>query len=195
MKSFIFSLCVVLSQAGVVSAVYADDVNLPKFSEVVTGQSIYEAQDLYGLDSRGRGFWALGAGTLLTKNIYRWDGFLSFEAHRSLARRISTSQLNGTLTPGWGGNLSIGAGYNTNSFRCGGSLTWTYEDPIAVAADQVSSSGVAQRYATGSLTGSYMIADSWSATLTYSDQTLFGDPLNTTLGRAVSFQLLRRFER
>ncbi|MBX3039223.1 MAG: serine protease spb1 [Bdellovibrionaceae bacterium] len=158
-----------------------------------TGRSKAESE-LGGLDSRGNGFWAVGAGTLLTKTWGRWDALASLDAHRSFGKSISTSQIQGTLKPGWGGNLGLGAGYNTKSLRWGGQITWTYEDPIGLDGPS-SSSGSLERYATALASLSYMPNPEWSATLGYSDQTLFGSPLNTSLGRGLQLQLQRKWER
>lgn len=158
-----------------------------------TGRSKAESE-LGGLDSRGNGFWAVGAGTLLTKAWTRWDALLSFDLHRSFEKSVSTSQIQGKLRPGWGGNLGLGAGYNTKFLRWGGSLTWTYEDPIAI--DGLSpSEGSLERYATALASVSYTANPEWSTTLSYTDQTLFGSPVNTSLGRGLQVQFQRRWER
>lgn len=159
-----------------------------------TGRSIYEADADYQLDSRGRGFWAAGAGTLLTKIFGKWDAFANFDFHRSLTKNYSNKTSRGTLKPGWGGNLGLGAGYNLTEVRLGTAITWTYEDPIEVTGT-ASSRGSSERYATASFTASYLYSDDWAATLNYSDQSLFGDPVNARLGRAVMLQLQRRWSR
>ncbi len=159
-----------------------------------TGHSVYESDSLYQLDARGRGFWALGAGTLLTKIWGRWDVFTNFDAHRSFSKRYSNSGSRGSLEPGWGGNLGVGGGYNLQSFRFGSSLIWTYEDPVKVRGS-VSSAGSAERYATASLMVSYLQSDQWAGTLNYSDQSLFGDPVNARLGQSVTLQIQRRWSR
>lgn len=150
-----------------------------------------------GLDSRGNGFWAIGAGTLLTKIWSRWDAYTSLEIHRSFNREIENSSLNTSLKPGFGGNYALGLGYNVKDYRFGSSITWTYEDPIEVLnkSSAQKTSGSVERYATALFNISYMASDLWSGTLTYSDQTLFGSPVNTSLGRGLSLQLQRRWQR
>ncbi len=157
-----------------------------------TGKSRTESDT--GLESRGNGFWALGAGTLLTKAIGVFDIFSSLEVHKSFAKTFSNSQTTGTLNPGWGGNFGLGGGYNFKSWRAGTSLTWTYEDPIAISGSSPSS-GSAERYATASLSLSYLANDDWSGSLTYSDQTIIGSPVNTSLGRTVALQVQKRWAR
>lgn len=157
-----------------------------------------------GLDSRGNGFWALGMGTLLTKAWTQWDAVINFEVHKSFEKEIQTSTLRGRLNPGFGASFGLGAGYNTQSFRFGGNITWNYEDPIALIANSGSSGqsssvqsspGAVERYATAVASLGYLPSGEWTGTISYSDQTLFGDPVNTSLGRGVAVQLQRRWSR
>ncbi|MGE3261936.1 MAG: hypothetical protein AB7K68_09170 [Bacteriovoracia bacterium] len=158
-----------------------------------TGKSKAESE-VGGLDSRGNGFWALGAGALLSKSIRSVDGFLSFEAHRSLGKEYATSQLTGQLKPGWGGSAGLGGGYNTKLWRFGSSITWFYEDPVEIKG-AINFAGSLERYATGVLSASFMPSDLWSGTLSYADQTLFGSPANTSLARTVALLVQRRWGR
>lgn len=160
---------------------------------VPTGLSRAES-DKGGFDSRGNGFWALGTGALFTKAFGSFDLFSSLEAHRSFSKSFANSNMSGTLHPGWGGSLGLGAGYNTKSWRWGGALTWRSEDPIEVRGT-VASAGVTERDTTASLSVSYLQGALWSTTLSYTDQTLFGDPQNTSLGRGLTLLFQRRWAR
>jgi hypothetical protein len=159
-----------------------------------TGKSVYETDTAYGLDSRGRGFWALGLGTLLTKAFGKYDAFFNAEVHRSFNKSINENGINGTLNPGWGSNIGFGVGYNTKDFRFGGNLTWSYEDAIAIEGS-VNSEGSLQRFATLGLTASYLMSDEWATTLSYSDQTIVGSPYNTSLSKSAMLLLQRRWLR
>lgn len=159
-----------------------------------TGKAINEADALYQLDSRGRGFWAAGLGALFTKTFGSADFFVNLDAHRSFAKNYSNSQSAGRLEPGYGGNVGFGAGYSFSDFRLGAALTYTYEDPVNVQGT-TSSRGAAQRFATASVSGSYLWNRVWATTLTYADQTKFGAPVNTSLGRSGALLLQRRWER
>lgn len=159
-----------------------------------TGRSINEADADFQLDSRGRGFWAVGAGTILTKVIGKWDVAASLDAHRSFERAYSNSQSSGVLKPGAGGTLALGAGYNFESLRVGGGLAWTYEDAVNVDGT-ASSSGALQRFATATASASYLISDELTATVVYADQTVFGAPSNTSLGRGATVSVQRRWLR
>jgi hypothetical protein len=159
-----------------------------------TGRSVYEAGNQYQLDARGRGFWAAGIGSLLTKIWGRWDAFTTLDVHRSFAKSYANPVSRGRLKPGWGGNLAGGAGYNVRSYRFGAGLAWAYEDPVKVEGS-AASEGSSERYATASLSASYLYSNDWAGTLTYADQALFGDPVNARLGQSVTLQIQRRWPR
>jgi hypothetical protein len=158
-----------------------------------TGKSRAES-DFGGLDSRGNGFWALGGGTLFTKTWSRWDAFFSLEMHRSFGKEISNTQVSGHIEPGVGSNLGFGFGYNLKDYRIGSGIIWTYEDPIKnnFGFTNIDS---AEKYATASLSLSYLANDEWAGTINYTDQTIFGSPLNTSLARGIALQLQRRWGR
>ena len=159
-----------------------------------TGQSVFESDHLYDLDVRGRGFWALGLGAIFTKTLGAFDAYASLDVHRSFQKNASTSTFNGTLKPGYGGLLSVGGGYNRKALRLGASIVWAYEDPIR-ATGSITTEGSAQRFATTNFMVNYLWNRSWATTITYSDQTLFGTPLNTSLSKTFSFALQKRWAR
>jgi len=157
-----------------------------------TGKSRAESE-VGGLDSRGNGFYSLGLGTLLTKVFGDFDVFSSFSARRSFEKSVSTSLGASNLQPGWGGQLSGGFGYNAKSFRYGSSLTWSYEDEIRSTG--LAPNSPLERFATFVVSGSYLYSSAWAGTLSYSDQTLFGSPVSTSLGRGLLVQIQRRWSR
>ena len=159
-----------------------------------TGKSRFES-DNGGLDSRGNGFFAIGAGTLLTKTFGNIDTFVSADVHRGFSKSVNTSILSGSLAPGFGGNAGFGAGYNTQFFRFGSSLIWSVEDPIAYDGKGTQFSSSIERFASATLSVSYLASDEWASTLSYIDQTWFGSPVNTSLARSVALQVQRRWSR
>jgi hypothetical protein len=161
---------------------------------VPTGRAVQESTDILQLDARGRGFWAIGIGTTLVKSIGRFDFSGTLEGHRSFAREVKTSSLEGEITPGFGSNVSLGAGFNIRETRLGANLALIHEDAIETNGTIISS-GSPARVATAGLTISQMIGDVWSVSFAYSDQTLFGTPVNTTLARSVGITAQRRFSR
>lgn len=159
-----------------------------------TGKSRAESE-LGGLDSRGNGFWALGAGTLLTKSWASWDVFSTLELHRSAEKKIENSFVRGTARPGFGGIFGFGIGYSLKDYRLGSSLVWNYEDPVNIETDQGFIKGFEEKSTTASFSLSYSASEDWTGTAIYSDQTLFGSPLNTSLGRSLALQIQKRWAR
>lgn len=159
-----------------------------------TGRSNADATDRYFLDVRGRGFWALGLGTILSKTHRAFDGSFTVEAHRSFAKRVENSTMRGELQPGWGSSLGLGLGYNRHLWRFGASLSHLYEDPVRTTGS-VESAGSAMQVTAIGFNVSRSIADGWSASLAYADQGLIGQPLGTGLARTVTLALQRRYAR
>ena len=157
-----------------------------------TGKSIYESAD--GIDSRGRGFFAIGAGAAFTKSWSVLDAHSSFEWHRSFDKVASNENGYGNIKPGFGTSFTTGLGYNRGDYRLGGSLTWNYEQAVETEGF-VNSTSEEQRFATANAVLSYMANQSWSYSFTYADQTLFGAPQNTTLSQSVSVSVQKRWAR
>lgn len=163
-------------------------LNLP------TGKSRADSE-VGGLDSRGNGFWALGAGTLLSKSWSPLDFFLLFEGHRSFEKNVNTSLVKGTVLPGYGSNISFGFGYNWAMYRAGFSLTQNQEDAVIVRTEDSKLKQDMERWSTMVLSISYLQWEFWSWTMSYSDQTVFGDPVNTSLGKSFGLQIQHRWAR
>jgi hypothetical protein len=158
---------------------------------VPTGKSIYEFSDPLALDARGRGFYSLGLGSLLTKNWLKWDAFVNFEIHKGFTKTVDNSQIHGDIEPGYGGSLIAGFAYNTEKWRLGTSLGSAQEDAVKV----MGLNGGEQKSMTASLSASYFVSTDLVGTLLYTDQTLFGSPQNSSLQRSVSLQLQQRWQR
>jgi len=159
-----------------------------------TAKSIQESETVSGVDSRGRGFWSLGLGTTLAKTWTAWDVNSTFELHRSFDKEIHNNQIDGTMKPGYGASLMIGAGYNIKDLRLGSAVSWNYEDPIRVTGVN-STDGAVERFATGTLMASYLFSNNWAGTLSYADQTWFGAPTRTTLSKTFALVLQKRWAR
>lgn len=159
-----------------------------------TGRAIQDSTDAFQLDARGRGYWAVGLGTTLTKIIGRFDFVGTLEVHRSFAREVKNSDLEGELVPGFGGLLATGAGFNFKDSRVGASLGFNYEDPVEMRG-LVASLGSPVRFATATVTASQMFGEAWAASISVFDQSLFGAPTNTNLARGLSVSLQHRLKR
>jgi len=154
---------------------------------VPTGRNINEATQ-EGLDARGKGFWSLGVGTIFTKIHRAWDFSAQFDIHKSFEKKIQRGDESLQLTPGQGGQASLGAGYNFARWRWGFALSWIYEDPL-ITEGLTKDTSSAERYTTATASVAYMFKDEWGGVLSYSDQALFGDPLSTTLSKSVSLRM------
>lgn len=161
-----------------------------------TGRSRADSE-VGGLDSRGNGFWAYGAGTLLSKSWRRVDAYVSLEWHRSLQKTVSNAIINGTIYPSNGSNWGAGAGYNWAQYRLGVSAVQTDEGAIEIRSKDGWSNRFQgkERWATLAIALSYLQNEQWSWTVQYTDQTVLGDPLNTSLGRSIGLQWQHRWFR
>lgn len=160
-----------------------------------TGRSIQESGLLDQVDSRGRGFWALGLGSAFTKVRGKFDAVAIFDVHRSFQKSgVDAPAGSIDLKPGWGGTVSAGAGYTIGDFRLGGAASWIYEDAVAVSG-AVESAGDVTRWAVATLSAVYSPNDEWTGSLSYSDQTVLGAPTNTALSRSVQVNVQRRWAR
>jgi len=158
-----------------------------------TGRSIYESNTVSNVDSRGRGFWSLGVGSIFTKNYGKWDFISNIEIHKSFDKSIN-NQVQGEVQPGYGGSFSFGVGYSIEEYRAGITTAWTYEDPIAVRGT-VSSDGNLERYGTATFTFSRLFKNNYSGAISYSDQTILESPSNTTLSRSFAFLIQKKWNR
>ncbi len=160
---------------------------------IPTGKNVYDSE-VGGLDSLGRGFYSIGIGTTLVKTWSMWDLNSTLEIRKSFDKTVQRYQVDDTVKPGYGGSMTVGSGYNIKDYRFGTSLSWIYEDAVNIQGTN-QSTGSPQRNATASLTASYLFPDNWGATISYSDQTLFGDPTNTQLSKSVQLSLQKRWAR
>jgi hypothetical protein len=161
-----------------------------------TGGSIYDAKELYRIDSRGRGFYALSTGAILIKSWGVWDASLVLEAHRPFSRTISNELGELYLKPGLGasGSVAVGVSPVNTDLRIGLSLNSTYDSPMSTEG-VISGSGEKIYLWTPSAQVSYLANEFLSMSLLYSDQTLIRRSENTALNRSVSFLVQKRWER
>jgi hypothetical protein len=155
-----------------------------------TGRSIYDSRDGSGLDARGRGFWGIGLGSALTKSWGTIDSSLLTEVHYSFSKKLTSQRIK----PSWGGTLNWGIGKSFGSWRLGINNAYTYEAPIDVEGTP-QSQGVMQRFTSTSLVGSYLFDHNATLSLSYTDQTIFGSPINTALTRSVTLFYQKRWSR
>ncbi len=159
-----------------------------------TGKSIYESEDGSGIDARGRGFWGIGTGLVLTKKWGKWDMNSNLEVHYSLPKKVDNDFYSGTITPSYGGQYSLGGGINYKKFRLGTIAQWTYEAPVNVSGE-TDSQGELKRFSSLGILLSAMFTEQDSLILNYSDQTILASPFNTSLSKSVTLFFQRRWAR
>lgn len=161
-------------------------------STLPTGLSKYETN--VPAETRGKGFYSLGAGTVFTKQWSHWDSVLGIEIRHGFSRHFDSSIFSGEVQPAWGKAASIGAGYQIGNFRCGSMMSWNEEDQKQISSSTLPNEDI-ERYATGSVTIAYSTPDFWNYTVSYADQTILGNPSNTTLSKIWTLTLQKRWPR
>lgn len=167
---------------------------------IPTGGSIYEssfdASDPWGLNARGRGFYAIGVGALLLKSHGDWDVSLMGEGHRSFSRTFSTPEGDLSLTPGWGGSATLAGGYSLTKLplRFGLAVSPAYEGGVD-AQGAVSSSSDSQLVWNASAQLAWMFGHGATLSAIYTDQTLIGPASNASLSRTLALLYQKRWER
>lgn len=161
-----------------------------------TSPSVYDSNNIFATDSRGRGFFTLGTGLIFTKIFGSWDTNASAELHRSFARKFESDAAGGEIEarPGWGHSLTVGGGWSYRDLRLGSSLSALSEDAIEISGAQ-SSQGSMQKNMTWSVVANYMLNMESAITASYSDQTLFGAPENSSLSKTITLSYQQRWQR
>ncbi|WP_347359009.1 serine protease spb1 [Bdellovibrio sp.] len=161
-----------------------------------TAPSIYDEDATNSNKIRGRGFTSLGAGLALVKTWRVWDANFSSEIHKSFERSAEGAAYNGkaTVTPGWGTTQTLGVGWNKGDLRLGSNVSFLYEDAIQIRGD-THSTGQNQKHFTWGFSGSYMLSQESALTVGYSDQSLLGNPVNSTLSNTFSLSYQQRWQR
>ncbi len=158
-----------------------------------TGTSKYET--LEQSEIRGKGFYSAGVGTVLTKQWIKWDALIGAELRQGFSRSFQSGVFSGTVDPQWGRTLTIGGGYHVGSVRIGSLIAWVDEDKKVISSSEGLPDEEPEKFATGTMSITYSANPEWSGILSYSDQTIFGEPSNTTLSKTWLISLQKRWSR
>lgn len=155
-----------------------------------TGRSVYEitaSEPLYW----GRGFYTLSMGAAFVKKWQLWDASISPEIHYSFNRDFQNASQTTIVLPGWGGSIAFTGGFRpgASDLRVGLTIQPIYEQPKEVVTFSELTRTAQQLVWNTSLSLSLLLNPSLSANLSYSDQTLLGPAINTTLTRTVALAL------
>lgn len=163
---------------------------------VPTGGSVYEATELYKLDSRGRGFWVVSSGALLNKTWGNWDCSFLIEGHHGFSRSIENALGELKLYPSWGGSGLFALGFSPSGGNLRLGLTVAPSLESATTTEGIfSGKGEPVKLWTSGAQISYLASRTTSLSLVYSDQTLIRASDNSALNRSLAFLYQTRWER
>ena len=171
------------------------------FAQIIlpTSRSIYESTAPGGVDSLGQGFFIVAAGSLLLKRWGNFDSYFMPEIHYSFARDFHNSDLGEAIHvgPNWGGSAALGAGISPGggNFRLGVRVQPMIADRKKVTSSTGDSWTSYQLSWDTALEASYLVADDWSVTAGYTDQTLLGPAVNSMLSRTFTLAVQKRWAR
>ncbi len=162
-----------------------------------TGRSKYEKQDT-AAEVTGLGFYSVGFGGIFLKRWNSLDAFVLGEFHYSLPRRIENGLASETVVPGVGASAGLGLGWSPGggALRVGLRLQPRIDQmPKGQAFSGIQESA---RWISNCDTGldlSYMVGNTETIMLSYTDQTLLGYAINTNLNRVLALNFQHRWER
>jgi hypothetical protein len=164
---------------------------------VPIAHSIYDSQAQDTSDAVGSGFYRLAVGSLLLKSWRIWDASLAPEIHYSFARDFNEGTNPIRVRPGFGASVGGNLGYNLTRIplRIGLRIQPVWNASRTVEQGIGTTRSLDQWVWNTGLDLSYAVATDWSLTGSYTDQTLFGPAINTTLSRTVALMLQRRWPR
>jgi hypothetical protein len=167
-----------------------------------TGRAYDGSQRMLATDVTGAGYFSWTVGALFLKKWTVWDVFLVPEVHYSFARTLE--DLGGTyqLNPGLGGSVGVGFGISPGSgnLRLGLRVQPRLEQGVQVSSPARSGNYILSQGATvgacdTGIDASYMISSVDSMSVSYTDQTLLGPAMNSTLSRSLGLSYQHRWER
>jgi len=145
-----------------------------------TGRSISQSQSRLAVDVSGLGYHQLHLGAVAIKRWSDWDANIVLKLGSDL------NYGSALMSSSWGAGYSF-----AEIWRAGMSLENQYQSPQNVGGILTSQKLV---WNTGA-TFTCLLGANSSLVAGYTDQTLFGPAINTTLARTASFSFQHRFER
>lgn len=161
-----------------------------------SGGSVWDTTEMFKLDSRGRGFWTLGLGTLLLKAIGNWDFSFLMEGHQGFSRTLTQPLGELTLNPGWGFTSQVGVGFSPQGgdLRIGTSLSRSFEKGTETQG-VFSGQGADMALWTPSFQLSYLLSEDMALNLSYANQALLLGSQNSALQETFGFVFQKRWSR
>ncbi len=156
-------------------------------------KSIYETESELGTDALGTGFDTFNLGAHFYK-VYRQYDFSIF-AKKSLRqkRKFTSSGESIEVTPGEINSYGVSFGYSNKEFRVGTTINNFNEDRKEIKRNSSSSISGTKSYTDFGLSLSYH-KDLISYSLSYNDQTFWGEGRNMNLGKSYIFGVTKFIE-
>lgn len=158
-----------------------------------TAPTIYEISSTQ--TPLGKGFYNLGTGFLLTKNFKAYDVMMSSEIHYGFTKKISNSQMQAEVTPGFGESFLMGIGWNTALYRFGGSILLHFEDGNVIRGAVFEQKSNYERSISAGISVGYLYQEGVTLSASYNNQNLFGSPVGASLGEVISVAYQSRWAR
>lgn len=146
-----------------------------------TGRSVYESESRAFLDANGKGYPTLGLGAIFNKRFSHWTTIVSGEFHHGLPKDM--------ILPSWGYNVSASVSLDLSKWVRGyaiqGGLSHIFQNGFHLNNGNTYEPVHALQVTTPSVGVSFSpeLEDPLVIHLTYSDQRLLGQPLNSPLGK------------
>ena len=159
-----------------------------------TSKSTYTAEKPLRTDSLGNGFYTAAVGISFVKIIYNYDFLFMTKIYQSLTRRFNQNNESLRVRPGFGHSALLGGGISPSggNFRLGGTLLYSREGSSAIEGNTSSKSN-ARYYWEAGLSASYLL-NKYSISLSYNDQSFFGQASNTTLSKSINLSVIKFFD-
>ena len=163
-----------------------------------SGRSVYESLSPTASDVTGNGFYSVSVGSLFLKRWDAWDTFFISEIHYSLPRTFESNSDPLFVKPGFGASAGLGVGFSPKEgpVRLGLRIQPRYDQPRQVPSMSL---GLPQgRFLSVWDTGfdvSYMVSGSDTLMVSYTDQTLLGEAINSNLNRVFAINFQHRWAR
>jgi hypothetical protein len=162
------------------------------------GVSKYESQDPFLTDITGNGFYTTALGAIIMKRWKNWDAFILPKAHYYFPRTFFSQGQTTLVYAGLGGSFGIGLGLSPGGSRFRiGLRVQAQKDPSVKTITPLSVSN-GKNAISSCDTGidlAYLLKETDTLMLSYTDQTLLGWPMNQNLNRSLTLSFQHRFER
>lgn len=142
----------------------------------------------------GQGVWSVQLGTYWVRKRPPWDGSFLVQVAYGFERAFSGDV---RYAPGWSGTAMAAFGFSPGrgDWRLGLRIQPVYQQGRTSAVGGVTSVGSYSLTWDAGADVAWMFTDNWTASVNYTDQTLFGPAVNSTLSRTVAVSLQRAFLR